>query len=108
MSTIIEAPRPDDDKHWFERDDLPLEFRECDTCADGSGSPCLCKGCLHNREVIGRLNTMLVRAAPPELQDACLMLLGAAYLGAGLVVPMMFKTQLEAIADILRKVRVLG
>jgi hypothetical protein len=106
MATIIEAPRPDDEKHWFESDDLPLRFRECDTCASKSGTPILCKGCLHNRAVIGRLNTMIGRAAPPELQDACLMLLGAAYLGEGLVVPVMFKTHLEAIADILRKVRV--
>ena len=30
-------------------------FRECDTCSAKPGSPVLCAGCLHNREVIERL-----------------------------------------------------
>jgi hypothetical protein len=31
------------------------EFMECDTCRAKPGSPTLCKGCLHNRELINRL-----------------------------------------------------
>jgi len=51
---LVLCPRPEDDKHWFERD-IPLEFRECDACAAKPGCPTLCNGCLANRAVIGRL-----------------------------------------------------
>lgn len=102
---IVEAPRPDDDKHWFEDEDLPLEFRECDACKAKPGSPVLCDGCLYNRRVIGRLQFKLLKAAPPELQKACLMLLGEAYLAEGLRVPLGFKTHLEEIAGLLRRMR---
>ncbi len=30
----------------------PKRFVECDACRSKSGSPTLCRGCLHNREVI--------------------------------------------------------
>jgi len=33
----------------------PEKFLECDTCRVKLGSPTLCKGCLHNRALIGRL-----------------------------------------------------
>jgi len=33
----------------------PSEFLECDTCRAKAGSPTLCKGCLHNRALIGKL-----------------------------------------------------
>lgn len=32
------------------------EFMECDTCRAKPGSPYLCKGCLHNRDVIFELS----------------------------------------------------
>ena len=108
MATIIEASRPEDDKAWFDNaEDLPLEFRECDTCRAKSGSPSLCDGCLHNQRLINRLLGQLHLAAPPELQQACLMLLGEVYVSKGhrnwwaLLNP-----KFEAIADVLRKVRV--
>jgi len=57
------APRPDTDEHERERRlyhslDKNLVFRECDTCAAKPGSPPLCSGCLHNREVISRLRLL--------------------------------------------------
>lgn len=35
---------------------MNYEFIECETCAAKPGMPTLCKGCLHNRTVIDRLN----------------------------------------------------
>lgn len=35
-----------------EKDVSKSEFKECDTCKSKPGSPVLCDGCLHNREVI--------------------------------------------------------
>ncbi len=32
----------------------PNAFMECDTCRKKPGSPELCKGCLHNRELINK------------------------------------------------------
>lgn len=32
-----------------------LKFTECDACSAKPGSPTLCLGCLHNRNVIERL-----------------------------------------------------
>jgi hypothetical protein len=32
----------------------PAEFMECDTCRAKPGSPTLCHGCLHNRDVISQ------------------------------------------------------
>lgn len=32
------------------------EFMECDTCRAKPGSPALCRGCLHNRQVIEELS----------------------------------------------------
>jgi len=37
------------------RPDAEPEFMECDTCRAKPGSPYLCVGCLHNREVINNL-----------------------------------------------------
>lgn len=34
----------------------PKKFMECDTCRAKPGSPELCKGCLHNRKLINKLN----------------------------------------------------
>lgn len=34
----------------------PSKFLECDTCRSKSGSPELCKGCLHNRALIEKLS----------------------------------------------------
>lgn len=34
---------------------MKKKFIECDTCRAKPGSPILCSGCLHNRDVIGRL-----------------------------------------------------
>lgn len=31
------------------------EFMECDTCRAKAGTPVLCRGCLHNRDIISRL-----------------------------------------------------
>jgi len=36
---------------------MNYQFIECDTCAAKPGMPTLCRGCLHNRTVIDRLNT---------------------------------------------------
>lgn len=33
------------------------EFIECDTCRAKPGSPILCQGCLHNRDLISRLTS---------------------------------------------------
>ncbi len=38
-----------------------LEFHECESCAKRSGTPPLCKGCLHNREVISKANRRINR-----------------------------------------------
>lgn len=32
----------------------PDKFMECDSCRAKAGSPHLCKGCLHNRDLIQR------------------------------------------------------
>ena len=37
--------------------DKKLEFMECDTCRAKAGSPYLCSGCLHNRDVIQALQS---------------------------------------------------
>lgn len=37
------------------------DFMECDKCRSKPGSPTLCSGCLHNREVINRLRKELGR-----------------------------------------------
>lgn len=34
---------------------VDLDFMECDSCRAKPGSPLLCKGCLHNRNVISKL-----------------------------------------------------
>lgn len=34
------------------------EFMECDTCRAKAGSPVLCRGCLHNRDLISKLTAM--------------------------------------------------
>lgn len=34
----------------------PDKFMECDSCRAKPGSPDLCKGCLHNRTLISKLN----------------------------------------------------
>lgn len=39
-----------------------LDFMECDTCRQKPGSHSLCRGCLHNRIVIERLERALQRA----------------------------------------------
>lgn len=33
----------------------PDDFKECDTCRAKPGSPELCSGCLHNRDLIQKL-----------------------------------------------------
>ena len=60
MIELVMSPRPDDDKHWYQRD-IPLKFEECETCRAKPGSPVLCHGCLNNREVIGRLRGAIAR-----------------------------------------------
>lgn len=54
---VVDCPRPEDEKHWFEK--TKLKFRECDSCAAKPGTPTLCKGCLQNRDVIYRLKKEL-------------------------------------------------
>lgn len=41
-----------------------LEFMECDTCRAKPGSPPLCRGCLHNRNVIGAFNQACMKVEP--------------------------------------------
>ena len=43
--------------------EFKLEFIECPTCAAKSGTPALCPSCLHNREVISRLQKLMVEWA---------------------------------------------
>lgn len=35
----------------------PNDFLECDTCRAKAGSPVLCRGCLHNRDLVERLKS---------------------------------------------------
>lgn len=35
-------------------------FKECDTCATKPGTPTLCSGCIHNRDVITRIEPFVV------------------------------------------------
>ncbi len=35
------------------------KFIECDTCRAKPGSPPLCYGCLHNRDIIGKLSEIV-------------------------------------------------
>lgn len=39
-------------------DRLP-DFEACDSCKAKPGSPPLCNGCLHNRELIGNLKKLI-------------------------------------------------
>lgn len=41
---------------------MGLSFMECDTCRAKPGTPELCEGCRHNREVINTMNRELVIA----------------------------------------------
>lgn len=41
-----------------------LRFAECDTCAAKPGSPFLCAGCLHNRDVISAYNLASLKGDP--------------------------------------------
>lgn len=55
---IVEAqrPTPEEDKNFtFQHPHYKDDFMECDSCRAKPGSPILCDGCLHNREVIGKL-----------------------------------------------------
>ena len=52
---LVEADRPENEDFSFQHADHVGEFIECDTCREKPGSPTLCQGCLHNREVIGEL-----------------------------------------------------
>lgn len=69
---IVDAPRPEEDtpETWralirsslpehergdFDRDD----FVPCFTCSSAPGCPSLCRGCLANRNTIGRLRGLL-------------------------------------------------
>lgn len=49
---VIEADRPEDDEIVLSHEN----FQQCDTCAAKPGSPTLCRGCIHNRVLIERLN----------------------------------------------------
>jgi hypothetical protein len=50
---VVMADRPvNEADHTFLRG---LEFQECDSCAAKPGSQTLCRGCLHNRELISLL-----------------------------------------------------
>lgn len=40
----------------------PNDFLECDTCRAKAGSPTLCKGCLHNRDLVERLTKRISAA----------------------------------------------
>lgn len=44
-----------------EKVEVAVEFMECDTCRAKAGSPILCKGCLHNRDVIQKLGAELTK-----------------------------------------------
>lgn len=39
------------------REEIEKSFRECDTCSAKPGSPTLCSGCLHNRDLIISLHS---------------------------------------------------
>lgn len=43
------------------------EFMECDTCRAKSGSPILCKGCIHNRELISKTQIKITAEKIEEL-----------------------------------------
>jgi len=47
-----------------------LLFHECDTCRKKPGSPILCDGCLHNREVISELHR-IVRGEAKSKKCTC-------------------------------------
>ncbi len=46
------------------------EFKECDTCAALPGTPPLCSGCLHNRNVITyfRVTRVIGRLPAPDFE----------------------------------------
>lgn len=52
MNTPIEILEPDEPVRLQKF----LRFMECDACAAKPGSPTLCAGCLHNRDVISAYN----------------------------------------------------
>lgn len=65
-TTIVPAPRPEDDNDETQRIAAMLDeprrrtflqegFVECDACAAKPGSPTLCRGCLANRALIAYL-----------------------------------------------------
>lgn len=43
-------------------------FRECSVCARQSGSPTLCPSCLHNRDVINRLQDTNTNIRKEEIE----------------------------------------
>ena len=49
-----------------EKEDLKMTFMECDTCRPKPGSPILCRGCLHNRDVIEGIIKKIKRAKAEE------------------------------------------
>jgi hypothetical protein len=57
---IVPSPRPENEEDFsFQHPDHKGDFMECDTCRAKPGSPALCRGCLHNREVIFELRKKL-------------------------------------------------
>ena len=42
------------------------DFMECDSCRAKPGSPILCRGCLHNRDVIYTLQKAIKKSAAPK------------------------------------------
>ena len=47
--------RMSDQRGQFIDPDFDGRFKECETCAGRAGSPTLCAGCLHNRDLIAVL-----------------------------------------------------
>lgn len=56
MFKIVDAPRPGSEEDFsFQYPGHKGQFVECVSCRSKPGWPALCRGCLHNREVIGNL-----------------------------------------------------
>lgn len=61
--TIEMADRPENESDFSFIQGEP-RFRECDSCIVKAGSPTLCSGCLHNRELIGKYEQIINETHP--------------------------------------------
>lgn len=64
-----------------------LEFKECDTCRAKPGSPILCSGCRHNREVINKYQEKLAHTLFKEWGQIIILIMGVVLgIGWGIIV----------------------